>query len=221
MDNKALRITESTFQFFDVSYDELVHSYSDVLYRLRKKTFNDRLGWKVRCYEDMEFDEYDNSNTRYILGMYDNQIFCSVRFTCLSQPNMITHTFHECFKSIELPRYGIESSRFFVDKERALSLVGENYPTSQLLFISMVSWAIQNKYHAIHTIVSRPMLRVLKRSGWRLTVLKEVFLSEHERIYLVSLPVTIEEKLLLAGQLSEKIKNKVTNAETWPLSLTL
>jgi acyl homoserine lactone synthase len=169
----------------------------------------------------MEFDEYDNGNTRYILGMYKNQIFCSVRFTLLSQPNMITHTFQECFNSIELPENGIESSRFFVDKERARMLLGENYPTSQLLFISMVSWAIKNRYNAIHTIVSRPMLSILKRSGWRLTVLKEAFLSERERIYLVSLPVSIEDKLLLSAKLSENIKNTVPNAVTWPLWLPI
>jgi hypothetical protein len=37
MDNGALKITESAFQLFDVTYDELIHSYSDELYRLRKK----------------------------------------------------------------------------------------------------------------------------------------------------------------------------------------
>lgn len=221
MDNKESKITEKTFQLFDVSYDELTHSHSDELYRLRKKTFNDRLGWKVHCNEDMEFDEYDNSNTRYIIGMYDNQIFCSVRFTLLCQPNMITHTFQEFFNTIKLPEYGIESSRFFVDKERARLMLGENHPTSQLLFISMVMWAMKNKYNAIHTIVSRPMLRILKRSGWQLTVLKEAFLSERERIYLVSLPVSVADKLLLTDKLSEKIRTKVNNSVIWPLSLTL
>jgi acyl homoserine lactone synthase len=47
-------------ELFDVSYEELKMTRGDELYRLRKTTFSDRLGWEVVCKQDMEFDEFDN-----------------------------------------------------------------------------------------------------------------------------------------------------------------
>ena len=206
-------------ELFDVSYEELKTTHSSELYRLRKKTFSDRLGWDVACNLDMEFDEFDNSGTRYILGLCNGQLVCSVRFTALSQPNMITHTFRACFDSVKLPVEGVESSRFFVDKAHARWLLGERYPVSQALFLAMINWALHHKYNAIHTIVSRAMLRILKRSGWQIRVLKEAFLSEHERIYLVVLPTGPEDQNQMASGIISGLNCPAVTVITWPLSL--
>ncbi|WP_025475170.1 acyl-homoserine-lactone synthase, partial [Yersinia pestis] len=118
-------------EIFDVRYDELTDIRSEDLYKLRKKTFKDRLNWEVNCSNGMEFDEYDNSDTRYLLGIYQGQLICSVRFIELHLPNMITHTFNALFDDVALPKRGyIESSRFFVDKTRAKLLFGNHYPIS-------------------------------------------------------------------------------------------
>ncbi|WP_042836014.1 acyl-homoserine-lactone synthase, partial [Yersinia pestis] len=45
-------------EIFDVRYDELTDIRSEDLYKLRKKTFKDRLNWEVNCSNGMEFDEY-------------------------------------------------------------------------------------------------------------------------------------------------------------------
>jgi len=150
-------------ELFDVSYAELKMTRSDELYRLRKKTFSDRLGWDVICDNDMEFDEFDNDSTCYILGLCKGKLVCSVRFTALDQPNMITHTFRACFDAVPLPPTGVESSRFFVDKPRARTLFGEQYPISQTLFLAMINWARNTGHDGIYTIVSRAMLTILKR----------------------------------------------------------
>jgi len=206
-------------ELFDIGYDELKETLSDELYRLRKKTFSDRLGWDVTCQSDMEFDEFDNSSTRYILGMYQGELICSVRFTGLDQPNMITHTFQDCFNTVPLPGSGTESSRFFVDKARARQLLGEQYPVSRVLFLSMINWAIHHRLVGIHTIVSRAMLTILKRSGWQITTLKEAFLSERERIYLVYLPAGKDEQSKMASGLISELACPPRSALTWPLSL--
>lgn len=206
-------------ELFDVSYDELKMTHSNELYRLRKKTFSDRLGWDVACSLDMEFDEFDNPGTRYILGLCKGQLVCSVRFTALSQPNMITHTFQACFDSVPLPTAGTESSRFFVDKARARRLLGERYPISQVLFLAMINWARDHGRNGIHTIVSRAMLRILKRSGWKISILKEAFLSERERIYLVLLPTGPEDQTLMASGIVAELGCPAPSAITWPLSL--
>lgn len=206
-------------ELFDITYEELQNTRAEELYRLRKKTFSDRLGWDVVCSQGMESDEFDGPGTRYLLGLYQGQLVCSVRFTSLQQPNMITHTFSNCFNSVTLPLHGTESSRFFVDKTRSRLLLGERYPVSQVLFLSMVNWAKQNGYREIYTIVSRAMLTILRRSGWQITVLKEAFLSEKERIYLLSLPTLDRDQEQLAQSVISHTGCQVTVATTWPLKL--
>lgn len=202
-------------ELFDVSYKELKMTRSDELYRLRKTTFSDRLGWDVVCKQDMEFDEFDNDSTRYILGLCNGKLVCSVRFTTLDQPNMITHTFRACFETVSLPIDGIESSRFFVDKLRARKLLGEGYPVSQALFLAMINWAQYTGHTGIYTIVSRAMLTILKRSGWQIQPIKEAFLSERERIYLVYLPAGQDDQFKMARGL----ESTTTSLFTWPLTL--
>lgn len=209
------------FELFDVSYNELNEVHSDELYRLRKTTFSDRLRWDVVCNHDMEFDEFDNAHTHYILGLCHGQLICSVRFISLKCPNMITHTFYSYFNDVTLPPIGVESSRFFVDKTRARLLLGEHYPISQVLFLSMMNWAMNYQEKGIHTIVSRAMLTILKRSGWQIKVLKEAFLSEQERIYLVWLPVGKDEQSRIASKLNIRLERSqmTSSLVTWPLSL--
>lgn len=202
-------------ELFDASYEELKMTRGDELYRLRKTTFSDRLGWEVVCKQDMEFDEFDNDSTRYILGLCKGKLICSVRFTPLDQPNMITHTFRACFDSVYLPAAGVESSRFFVDKLRARELLGERYPVSQALFLAMINWAQDAGHRGIYTIVSRAMLTILKRSGWQIQSLKEAFLTEHERIYLVYLPAGQADQFKMA----RKLHSQTASLFTWPLML--
>lgn len=206
-------------KLFDVSYEELKTTRSEELYKLRKTTFSDRLGWDVVCSQGMESDEFDLPGTRYILGICEGQLICSVRFIPLSRPNMITHTFNASFDSITLPTVGTESSRFFVDKARARRLLGERYPISQVLFIAMINWAQQNHHAHIHTIVSRAMLTVLKRSGWNISVLKEAWLSEKERIYLLTLPAGEHDRAVLARKIINTTESSAQAIATWPLTL--
>lgn len=210
-------------KFFNVSYDELKQSHSDELYKLRKKTFSDRLGWAVVCNHDMEFDEFDNPATQYLLCTYHDQLICSVRFIALNHPNMITHAFSPYFDDIELPHSGIEASRFFVDKHRARQLLGAQYPISQALFLAMNIWGANYHYFGIHTIVSLAMLTILKRSGWQIKILKEVFLNECERIYLVLLPVNLTQQNQIASKLTTKLNRAMLEPSTltWPLSLPI
>lgn len=207
-------------EIFDVSYEELMNMRSEDLYRLRKKTFKDRLQWAVKCSNDMEFDEYDNPNTRYLLGIYGSQLICSVRFIELNRPNMITHTFNALFDDITLPDNNyIESSRFFVDKTRAKLLLGNRYPISYVLFLAMINYTRHHGHTGIYTIVSRAMLTILKRSGWQIEVIKEAFVSEKERIYLLNLPTNLHNQALMASQINAFLQGPDSALRAWPISL--
>lgn len=207
-------------EIFDLNYDELKGSSPEELYRLRKITFKDRLDWAVACKNDMEFDEFDNRDAHYLLGIYDNQLICSVRFIELHLPNMITHTFGKQFGQVELPASGyIESSRFFVDKERAKSLLGNHFPISHIHFLSVINYALYRHYTGIYTIVSRAMLTILKRSGWLFDVVHEAHVNPNEPIYLLRLPATDENQRILAGKIKKYVDVADSALMTWPLSL--
>lgn len=207
-------------ELFDVGYNDL-NKYSEQLYRLRKKTFSDRLNWDVTCSLDMEFDDFDNSSTSYILGVYRGQLIGSVRFISLKKPNMITHTFHDYFSDVPLPIIGVESSRFFVDKTSVNTLGGNNFSFSRALFLAMVSWAQHNKYEGIYTIVSRPMLVILKRTGWRVKVLKEALFdtTKKEKIYLLYLPADMINRAILGERLLFSSSPSGVSSSIWPLTL--
>ncbi len=209
-------------EIFDVSYNDLTERRSEDLYKLRKITFKDRLDWAVNCSNDMEFDEFDNSGTRYMLGIYDNQLVCSVRFIDLRLPNMITHTFQHLFGDVKLPEGDfIESSRFFVDKNRAKALLGSRYPISYVLFLSMINYARHHGHTGIYTIVSRAMLTIAKRSGWEIEVIKEGFVSENEPIYLLRLPIDCHNQHLLAKRIRDQSESNIAALCQWPMSLTV
>lgn len=204
--------------FFNVHYSILSDKKSKELFSLRKDTFKNRLNWAVNCHCNMEFDEYDNHNTSYLLGVHDNSIICSSRFIEMKHPNMITGTFFSYFNQINIPEGNyIESSRFFVDKARAKSTNCNRYPISLMLFLAMINYSKEYCYDGIFTIVSAPMIKILRRSGWRISIAEQGLSEKKEKIYLVHLPIDDENRDILISRINEN--NSITNKELnkWPL----
>ncbi|EFL92111.1 N-acyl-L-homoserine lactone synthetase invovled in quorum sensing [Candidatus Regiella insecticola LSR1] len=207
-------------EIFDVSYNKLSDKRSMELFSLRKSVFKDRLDWAVNCFNGMEFDEYDHPNTTYLLGVHDNTVICSLRLINIKNPNMITGTFYRYFNQINIPEGNyIESSRFFVDKERVQNMSCNQYPVSTMLFLAALNYSRKFDYEGILTIVSHAMFIIMKRSGWHLTVLEKGLSEKNEKVYLLCLPVDTENQNILINCINRKkilLKNK-----EWPLSFTL
>ncbi|MCV9879003.1 acyl-homoserine-lactone synthase [Brenneria izbisi] len=209
-------------EIFDVSYSLLSEEKSEELFTLRKETFKDRLNWAVQCTDGMEFDQYDNNNTTYLFGIKDDFVICSLRFIETKYPNMITGTFFSYFEKINIPEGNyIESSRFFVDKERARNILGNNYPISSMLFLSMINYSRKNGYEGIYTIVSHPMLTILKRSGWKISVVEQGMSEKNERVYLLFLPVDDENQEILTRRISRSSMVVNDELKQWPLRLSV
>ncbi|GKW17898.1 N-acylhomoserine lactone synthase ExpI [Pectobacterium carotovorum subsp. carotovorum] len=205
-------------EIFDVNHTLLSETKSEELFTLRKETFKDRLNWAVQCTDGMEFDQYDNNNTTYLFGMKDNTVICSLRFIETKYPNMITGTFFPYFKEINIPEGNyLESSRFFVDKSRAKDILGNDYPISSMLFLSMINYSRDKGYDGIYTIVSHPMLTILKRSGWGIRVVEQGLSEKEERVYLVFLPVDDENQEALARRINRKGTFMSDELKQWPL----
>ncbi|OON41775.1 acyl-homoserine-lactone synthase [Izhakiella australiensis] len=206
-------------EFIDVSYDDLMKIKSHEVFHLRKLTFSDRLQWDVKCFNNMEFDEFDNINTRYILGYHKNNLLCSVRFNPITKPNMIRDTFGYLFNDVSIPNEAIESSRFFVDKERARKLLGVNFPVGNFLFLSMIHFVRNIEGDGIYTIVSHAMTHILKRAGWDATIIKMAHLTPTERIYLLFLPTDKDSQLKVMGKIEEKLQPARVTISNWPLAV--
>ncbi|MDE8753660.1 acyl-homoserine-lactone synthase CarI [Pectobacterium polaris] len=205
-------------EIFDVNHTLLSETKSEELFTLRKETFKDRLNWAVQCTDGMEFDQYDNNNTTYLFGIKDNTVICSLRFIETKYPNMITGTFFPYFKEINIPEGNyLESSRFFVDKSRAKDILGNEYPISSMLFLSMINYSRDKGYDGIYTIVSHPMLTILKRSGWGIRVVEQGLSEKEERVYLVFLPVDDENQDALARRINRSGTFVSSQLKQWPL----
>lgn len=208
-------------EIFAMSYNELSVNSSHELFSLRKDVFKDRLNWAVKCFNDMEFDEYDNQNTTYLLGLHNKVVLCSLRFIEIQYPNMITGTFRDYFDLAKLPEGNyIESSRFFVDKMRSQHEGCNNVPLSTMLFLGALNYAKKHAYDGILTIISHPMLIIMKRSGWKLTIIDQGISEKNESIYLLQLPVDEENQNILINKINRNGLLYRDLLGGWPLTFT-
>lgn len=105
------------FNLINPKYKDIINNKLKELYFLRKRTFKDRLNWKVSCKGECEFDEYDNEHTHYLLRCYNGELICSVRFIRMKNSNMITEPFCNFF-NYDVPEDEtlLESRRFLLIK---------------------------------------------------------------------------------------------------------
>lgn len=203
----------------DVSYPLLSEVRSRELFTLRKEVFKDRLNWMVNSENNMESDEYDNHQTTYIFGVYNNACVCSLRFIEIKYPNMITGTFKSWFKKIDLPEGNyVEASRLFIDKNRVQALALRQQPISALLFLSMINYARHYQYEGIYAIVSHPMYLIFKKSGWKISVVEQGLSEKKQNIYLIYMPVDKQSQQQLIDNVRSRAPELDCQLDGWPLS---
>lgn len=209
-------------KLFSINYTEISEKILDESFILRKITFKDRLNWDVICSNGMERDVYDNKKTNYIFGMVNNTIVCSVRLIEMRYPNMIDGTFFKYFNNIILSPDGyIESSRFFVDKERTKCIMGNHHSLSLSLFLSMINYAMTYQYKGIYTIVSQAMYILLKRSGWNISLISEGVINKNQTIFLLLLNTDTDSQQKLIDKITKSHNLKMDQLRSWPMLLPI
>lgn len=140
----------------------------DQMFRLRKRTFLDRLKWDVGTFGHYEIDEYDMRKPLYVLAMDDagERVLGSLRLLPTTGPNMLADTFYELLpdgKPIRSPLVW-ESSRYCVDTEAANSLgaKGLSYTTAELL-LALCEVGMDAGLEFIVTVIDLRMERILRR----------------------------------------------------------
>jgi acyl homoserine lactone synthase len=175
----------------EMKYSQLSQKELEQLFKLRKKTFKDRLNWEVTCIGDQEKDKYDDINATYIIGMCRNEIVCGARLISMNKPNMIRDQVFQSFfdKKITIKNELIEVSRFFIDKEKMKSLKIEGYPLTLFMFIAMINHARNELAESMCAIVSAPMYAILHKTGWPAEIVQSGMSEKYKTIHYVTLPI--------------------------------
>ncbi|HGJ5881824.1 acyl-homoserine-lactone synthase [Arsenophonus sp.] len=176
------------------------------LFRLRKKTFKDRLDWMVKCTDDMEFDEYDNINANYVLGTINNKVVCGSRLINMKHKNMLEDIFYQFFKKKEVIKdKSIELTRIFIEKERVKKSFKIKYPIILELLLNIRDYSKDLGFDRIYAVVTEKMFKILKKSGWEIELRQQGKSEKNEDVYLIIMP-TSEVSIT---KLRENLKNRL------------
>ncbi|CAO95999.1 acyl-homoserine-lactone synthase [Erwinia tasmaniensis] len=208
------------FNIYSVNYSLMSNEKSEDLFVLRKNTFKDRLQWAVNCSEGKELDQFDNEKTNYIFGVENGMIICGTRMIDMKDDNMLNSAFSSFFKNVSIPEGNfIESTRFFVDKERTHTLLGRRFPVTLVLFLSLINYARQHHYDGILAVASHPMLHIIKSSGWNVSLLETGISEKNEPVHLLLGHVDQESQEALKDRISRKISTMDESMlDAWPLT---
>ncbi|QGY28820.1 acyl-homoserine-lactone synthase [Pantoea cypripedii] len=190
--------------FESCNYSKMLKKDLNEFYFIRKKIFKDRLDWLVKCKDGMEFDEYDNENTNYLIGKKEGKIICGCRFIDMHFDNMFTGVFYKYFDKLTLPEGNyVEVTRLFIDNEPDLE-----YEFARDLklrfFLNIHAFAKESGYDGIYAVVSEQLLCSLIKAGWNIEVQKIGISEKKEQIYLIIMPT----KDIAILCLKDALKNK-------------
>lgn len=207
------------FNIYSVNYLSLSNENTEDLFTLRKNIFKDRLQWDVSCFDGKEFDKFDNEKTDYIFGMKNGVIICGTRIIDVKHHNMLNDTFSSFFKEVNLPEGKfIESTRFFVDKDRVSSLLGNRSSITLALFLSLINYAQRHHYDGILAVASHPMMIIIRKSGWNVTVLETGVSEKDEPVYLLLGHIDLMSQKELKDRILRKDNIQFENIlNEWPL----
>jgi acyl homoserine lactone synthase len=205
------------FNVYIVNYSSLSQEKSEEFFMLRKNIFKDRLQWAVSCTDEKEFDCFDNEQADYLFGMINGIIICGTRIIDMKCHNMLNDTFSAFFADVELPPGNfLESTRFFVDKDRASLLLGKTYPVTPMLFLSLINYAQRHHYDGVLAVASHPMMRIIRKSGWNVTVLKTGMSEKEEPVYLLLGHTDPASQTELKARIQHNIHGDI-RLNDWPL----
>ncbi|MGY2402164.1 acyl-homoserine-lactone synthase [Pseudomonas sp. SDO5271_S396] len=207
-------------EFYVLEYSATPHAWASDLYSLRKQVFADRMNWKVNISGGLEFDEYDNEQTTYLIGAINGIPLAGLRLINTLNPYMVEGPFRDFFR-IDPPKHSrmAESSRFFVDKTRSRALDLGHMPLTEMLLFSMHNYAASSGLDSIITVVSNAMGRIVRNAGWHYDVLDSGEASPGEKVLLLNMPVNELNRQRLLLNIERKHRLPWDQASQWPRHL--
>jgi N-acyl-L-homoserine lactone synthetase len=142
----------------------------DEMFQLRARVFGGRLGWEVQVNNGREYDQFDDLDPAYVIGLdIEGQLVSCARFLQTTGPHMLSDVFHAILDGQPPLRSATlwESTRFCVDTERlsaGVQVGGVARATSEIM-IGMLEYARNSGVTDIITVIDPIMNRVMKRSA--------------------------------------------------------
>jgi acyl homoserine lactone synthase len=142
----------------------------DEMFQLRARVFGGRLGWEVQVNNGREYDQFDDLDPAYVIGLdQGGQLVSCARFLQTTGPHMLSDVFHAILNGQPPLRSATlwESTRFCVDTERlsaGVQVGGVARATSEIM-IGMLEYARNSGVTDIITVIDPIMNRVMKRSA--------------------------------------------------------
>jgi acyl homoserine lactone synthase len=143
--------------------------YAEQMYRLRYKIFHERLRWDVKTHGDQEHDEFDNSDSVYMLTTDANDEVCGGwRIRPTTRPSMLGEIFPKLLNGAPMPqhRHVWEISRFAVDTSDASRTAGFSLgDTARALLVDTCKFAIANHVTQFVIVTTVAVERLINSTG--------------------------------------------------------
>lgn len=150
------------------AYQQFAQDELSAMFRLRWATFKERLDWQVEGMQGEERDEFDHSDTVYILVKSEaNDVLGCWRLLPTRGPYMLRDTFPELLHGLPAPCHDQvwELSRFAIALGASGAQTSSFGPLSVALMAESVRYAREHNIVRYVTVTSAPVERLLKRQG--------------------------------------------------------
>jgi N-acyl-L-homoserine lactone synthetase len=138
--------------------------YLSQMHHLRHKVFVQGLRWRdgIKSYSQMEFDDFDHPNCRYLVRLNDrNEVDACTRLTPTCFPYLLADAFGEYVQG-EIPKNSkiIETSRFCANADSAPDNV------AGLIMAAMLELGINNHIQRYVSLSDDRIKPVVHKYGW-------------------------------------------------------
>jgi N-acyl-L-homoserine lactone synthetase len=160
-------------QIFTGSYDSLASGFAVELARYRHRVFVEMMGWELQCKDELEFDQFDRDDTRYVACRDDQgrMVGCA-RLLPTTAPYLLAEVFPQLLHGMAPPCSPEvwELSRFAaVDLEGGSASQPGSFSPPVAVGLLKAALAAAAEQGATHVITVSPLgiERLLQRAGFR------------------------------------------------------
>lgn len=143
--------------------------YAEKMYRLRCQVFHERLGWDVRVRDGLEIDEFDDSDSVYVLTTDpEDAVVGSWRLRPSTRRYMLRDIFPGLLNGSPIPQHRRvwEISRFAVDTSVSSRTAGFSLgDTARELLVDTVKFAIDHHVTQFVLVTTVAVERLIMSTG--------------------------------------------------------
>ncbi|MGR5220421.1 acyl-homoserine-lactone synthase [Vibrio parahaemolyticus] len=145
-------------------YSELTERQKLEMHTLRYDVFVRRLRWSLNTIDQLDIDEYDRPDTKYIIIEYEGKVAACWRLLHTNTPYMLRNTFPELLQGESFDDGNVvELTRFAVDREISKRATHINF--TELLFYLVVQYGFEQGYSAFITPTTTGIERIMRHVG--------------------------------------------------------